>query len=52
MTKHLKLRFCYWLVCWVQLANALVEIASLTAFDLGGWLDRCADWLEGIERKP
>ena len=50
MKRHLQLRFAYWLVCWVRLADDLVEIASFTCLDLGFLVVRATAWLERLEQ--
>jgi len=42
---HLRWRFCYWLVCWVFLADVLVEIVTFTVFDLKRLTNRAQAWL-------
>lgn len=44
-------RLFYWLVCWVFLADVLLEIATLGVLDLDPWVERSHRWLEEREER-
>ena len=44
-------RLCYWIVCWVFLADVLLEICTFGVLDLDPWVERSHRWLKEREDK-